>query len=88
MKKFITKTLGYLIILAFIAFSYIFYKSFLTDRPIVKIQKQNVIIGDSNTRNGIDDKIFTRYHNFSQGGESYLYAYSKLKYLIENENKN
>lgn len=53
----------------------------------IKLEKRNIILGDSNTRNGIDDKIFTDFKNFSQGGESYLFAYTKLDLFLKENNK-
>jgi hypothetical protein len=47
--------------------------------------KNILVIGDSHTECAIDDSIFTRSVNISQGGTAYLYSYVKLrKILAEN----
>lgn len=48
------------------------------------IPKGNVVIGDSNTRNSVNDSIFANFSNYSVGGESYLFANAKLNVLAKN----
>lgn len=87
MKKLVFKTFIYLTILVLIN-ALLFFGLYLSRKDeIVKLPKQNIVIGDSNTRNAIDDKIVTDFKNLSQGGESYLFAYNKLKYLLQKDNK-
>lgn len=50
----------------------------------IKISKKNIIIGDSNSRWSMDDKILSSYANYSTGGETYLFAYTKLRILDKN----
>ena len=86
MKKLIYKTLFFLsIVFVLIAIFYVFsfYKK---QNEIVKISKKNLVIGDSNTRWSISDSILSDYANYSVGGETYLFAYTKLK-ILEKDNK-
>ncbi|MDO4225628.1 MAG: hypothetical protein Q4C75_07030, partial [Bergeyella zoohelcum] len=85
MKKFILKTfifLGILTSILGVIYSYLYLK----EKPKIKLSKKNIIIGDSNTRWSIDDKILSTYANYSTGGETYLFAYTKLK-LLSKDNK-
>ena len=42
-------------------------------------------LGDSTGKATINPKIATRYENYSQGGEAYLFTYFKLKQLIKTQ---
>ncbi|MEO6151384.1 MAG: hypothetical protein ABIN95_13560, partial [Mucilaginibacter sp.] len=49
-------------------------------------QKHVLILGDSHTALGINDKYIPQAINMSSEGEGYLYAYLKLKkFLADNE---
>ncbi|MDO4763890.1 MAG: hypothetical protein Q4A00_05860 [Flavobacteriaceae bacterium] len=82
MRKFIAKIILFGVILLGVLGG-VYYCWFSQPKPIVKIQKRNIIIGDSNTRWSIDDKILKDYANYSTGGELYIFAYRKLKILNE-----
>jgi hypothetical protein len=43
-----------------------------------------LILGDSRTRYGLDDKYLNQTKNFSSDADSYFYSYTKLKELKEN----
>jgi hypothetical protein len=48
-------------------------------------EKNIIVVGDSHTQCAINDSIFSRSINISQGGTAYLYSYIKLrKFLNEN----
>lgn len=73
---FIVTVLGIMIATYFYIFS--------LPKTSVKINKKNIIIGDSNTRWSMDDTILKSYANYSTGGEIYLFAYRKLNLLSQN----
>lgn len=86
MKRFITKVLIFSISIAvFIAGFYAFRYHQKKNEEIL-LPKKNIIIGDSNTRWSISDSILANYYNYSTGGETYLFAYTKLK-LFEKNNR-
>lgn len=83
MKNFVTKILIFcsitlLVIVLF--YAYLFFRK----KEDIYIPKKNIIIGDSNTRWSINDKKIASYSNYSVGGETYLFAYTKLKILDRN----
>ena len=83
MKKFICKILLFIAVIITILsvqFLYLYYKN---HDNVVKINTKNIIIGDSNTRWSMDDKIIKGYSNFSTGGETYLFAETKLNILTK-----
>jgi hypothetical protein len=51
-----------------------------------KVEVKTVILGDSHTQNGVNDKLLNWSKNYSNSGESYFYSFIKLRHLI-NENK-
>ncbi|WOC52448.1 hypothetical protein BPO_1801 [Bergeyella porcorum] len=83
MKKFIYKILSFSICLL-ICLVGIYSYWFSQPETSVKIPTQNIIIGDSNTRWSMSDKILSSYSNYSTGGETYLFAYRKLCILSKN----
>lgn len=86
MKKLILKSLLFISIIIGIHLILITHSYYMIKKQSIKIDTNNIIIGDSNTRNGINDKVYQDFKNFSQGGESYVFAYTKLN-LILKENK-
>lgn len=81
MKKFLRKILIFKILLFAILsgmFAFLYYRK---QNEVVKIPKRNIVIGDSNTRWSVDDKILKGYSNYSTGGETMMFAYTKLKIL-------
>lgn len=85
MRKFIFKILLFCCItLSAIVLFYAYL--FLKKKDEIYIPKKNIIIGDSNTRWSINDKKLASYSNYSVGGETYLFAYTKLK-ILDNNNK-
>lgn len=85
MKKFIFRTILFLCVLLGVISTFYWYW-FSQPNEKVTISKKNIVIGDSNTRWSVDDKILSSYSNYSTGGEVYLFAYRKLK-LITSNNK-
>lgn len=86
MKKFVTRTLLFLsMIILIISAFYVFLWS-TEKQETIKISKQNIVIGDSNTRWSVNDSILSNYANYSTGGETYLFAYTKLR-LLDKDNK-
>lgn len=83
MKNFISNILAFCICLLAIMLGVYTYW-FSQPASLVKIPKQNIIIGDSNTRWSISDSILSSYSNYSTGGETYLFAYRKLNILSKN----
>lgn len=47
--------------------------------------RNKIFLGDSTSKASIDTKIAREYENYSQGGETYLFSYIKLKRLIETQ---
>lgn len=84
MKKFITKTLLYCLLILLMIGGFYGYKYYQKKNEIVKLPKSNIIIGDSNTRWSLNDSIIHNYSNYSVGGETYLFAYTKLKIFDKN----
>lgn len=65
----------------------IFYAAlFIQKKETYHLTKKNIIIGDSNTRWSINDSILSNYQNYSTGGETYLFAFTKLK-MLDKDNK-
>lgn len=84
MKKFVTHLILFSILILGVIFGCYAFWFTQKQKEVVKIPKQNIIIGDSNTRWAINDSILSEYSNFSTGGETYLFAYTKLKVLEKN----
>lgn len=83
MKKFIKNILLFsLVVIVILAIQFV-YSYHQGKNEIVKISTKNIIIGDSNTRWSMDDKIIKGYSNFSTGGETYLFAETKLSVLTK-----
>lgn len=82
MKKFILKSILFISIISIIL-GVSYWHWFSEAKTAIKIPRHNIIIGDSNTRWSIDDKILKNYSNYSTGGELYIFAYRKLKILNE-----
>lgn len=83
MRRFVKNILIFAIVLLSILgiqFAFLYYQK---QGEEVKITNKNIIIGDSNTRWSMDDKIIKGYSNFSTGGELYLFAHTKLKILTK-----
>lgn len=85
LKKFLKNLFIFGVIFSFIcitvlAFSFLFLKSidFKIDN-----RKNILILGDSHTQTGINDKILDRSFNFSTSASSYLFSYAKLLKVIE-----
>lgn len=83
MKKFIFKILLFITIIVTIILGQFLYLYYKNHDNVVKINTRNIIIGDSNTRWSMDDKIIKGYSNFSTGGETYLFAETKLNILTK-----
>ena len=83
MKKFIYKILLFITIIVTIILGQFLYLYYKNHDNVVKINTRNIIIGDSNTRWSMDDKIIKGYSNFSTGGETYLFAETKLNILTK-----
>ena len=83
MKKFICKILLFITIIVTIILGQFLYLYYKNHDNVVKINTKNIIIGDSNTRWSMDDKIIKGYSNFSTGGETYLFAETKLNILTK-----
>ena len=83
MKKFICKILLFITIIVTIILGQFLYLYYKNHDNVVKINTRNIIIGDSNTRWSMDDKIIKGYSNFSTGGETYLFAETKLNILTK-----
>lgn len=86
MKNFIYKILVFSSFILGVVFCIYAYWYFYPSKQDISLKKRNIIIGDSNTRWSMDDKILKDYHNFSVGGETYLFAYTKLR-LLDRNNK-
>mgnify|MGYP000453742278 CR=1 FL=1 len=85
MKKFTyrsSKFIGFLFLFLLVLFSILFFQK----KESFSLEKHNIIIGDSNTRWGINDSILADYQNYSTGGETYLFALTKLK-MLDKDNK-
>lgn len=86
MKKLILNIIFFLSIIFTINSFLVVYFYVKTKNETVKLFKKNIIIGDSNTRWSLDDHILKNYSNYSVGGETYLFAYTKLK-IFDRNNK-
>lgn len=53
-------------------------------RDALQRVKPIVVLGDSKTQNGIIETDSNGISNFSNSGESYVYSYWKLKFLVDN----
>ena len=85
MKEFTLRGLKFINILFLILITLYGYL-FLQKKEKYHLDKKNIIIGDSNTRWGINDSILANYQNYSTGGETYLFALTKLK-MLNKDNK-
>lgn len=85
MKRFIIRTSKFVLYLSLII-SVFYAVFFLRNSEKYHLDKSNIIIGDSNTRWGINDSILSNYQNYSTGGETYLFAYTKLK-MLDRDNR-
>lgn len=75
LSLFILVLLVIIITLDFIFFS--FYK--------IPVHGDKVVMGDSTGKASIDTRITNNYTNFSQGGDSYLIIYNKVKALNKSQ---
>lgn len=85
MKAFVIRFFRFIFLFGLVLAG-IFCLIFLKKHETYTIKKHNIIIGDSNTRWGINDSILNNYHNFSTGGETYIFAFTKLR-MLEKDNK-
>lgn len=86
MKKFLARIALFLLAVLLLIVGFYTYKYWQKKDFSEKITKKNIIIGDSNIRWSINDSILSNYANYSTGGETYLFAYTKLR-VIARKNK-
>jgi hypothetical protein len=88
MKTFIGKIILYLSIVTIIIVSFSVGIYFIQSKASFKLppNKNILVVGDSHTQCSIDDNIFCRSVNVSQGGSAYFYSYCKIKKFL-NHNK-
>ncbi|MDR0422049.1 MAG: hypothetical protein LBH72_03445 [Proteiniphilum sp.] len=88
MKKFITLSVVFAFITLTLTVSLVGGIYLIQSKVSFKLPegKHILVLGNSRTEQSVDDRIFSRATNFSQGAEAYLYSYCKLrKFLAENE---
>jgi hypothetical protein len=86
MKKFIFKLLFFIIpilLVLVIVRYYIIYLKENTQRYKLSSSIENLIIGHSQPECALNDSLIENSKNMSQGGESYLFTYVKLKKILE-----
>ena len=82
MKKFVHNLLLFAGAVAIILVLSIVFYCFMFKTP----QTNRIpFLGDSTGKATINPKIATRYENYSQGGEAYLFTYFKLKQLMKTQ---
>jgi hypothetical protein len=87
MRRFISKFITFVCIAAVIVICIPAGIYFVRSKVSFKIppDKHIIVTGDSHTELAIDDNIYLKSVNISQGGSAYLYSYCKLqKFLNEN----
>jgi hypothetical protein len=87
MKKFITLSVIFALVTAIFIISFIGGVYLIQSRVSFRLPegKHILVLGDSHTEHTVDDRIFSRAENISQGADAYLYSYCKLKkFLKEN----
>lgn len=86
MKKFLYKIGIFLIPIVIIIITLRYYihveKSSAQHHKLPK-NIETLILGHSQPETAINDSLLLNCKNFSQGGESYLFTYAKLRYLVE-----
>jgi hypothetical protein len=88
MKKFIGKIIMYLSIVTIIIISFSGGIYFIQSKASFELpyNKNILVVGDSHTQCSIDDNVFCRSVNVSQGGTAYFYSYCKIKkFLSQNK---
>lgn len=88
MHLFIKKILVFLFInITAIIVLYSIDANFIKEKVILSPKKDILVFGDSNTRRSFNDSIIKDIKNLSIGGESYLFAYIKMKKIIDDGNR-
>lgn len=82
MKKFLLKSIFFILIIVGITFSSFLILSF-SEKKVLLDEQKIIIAGDSNTEVAINDQIISSVINISRSGESYFYTYYKLRHLLE-----
>ncbi|MFX0558421.1 hypothetical protein ACOCEA_16585 [Maribacter sp. CXY002] len=89
MNKFLKKAIVFICITSILVlFVFIASLKFINHKAQLKInhEQNQLLMGHSHSECAFNDSIITRMKNVSQSGESYFYTYSKLKYLLEQNN--
>lgn len=87
MRKIIIHTIQIIVLIFLINALLCLIDALFFNKKIMFPKVNIVVMGDSNARNAINDSILKKSINISQGGESYLFVYVKLKKILNDGNK-
>ena len=87
MNKFIYKFIIFILIVAILILSIRVYNLILIKNFKFENKIKYLVIGDSYTKLAIDQKQIPNLLNLSETSEGYLFSYSKLKFILDNNNE-
>lgn len=84
MKKFVVKTVIFLLILLlYFGVNAVINYSIYSLRPVPLVHKSVLIAGDSHTQQSLNPNLFSSAHNISLAADPYVVIYWKLQKIVE-----